>query len=394
MYSAKRSDATTTIQIDSWIELVMNLGILSPNQLHALCGKVNEILIAESNVKDVPLPCTIVGDIHGQFIDLLELFEIAGKPPLTNFLFLGDFVDRGFHQVETITLLFLLKVRYPDRITLIRGNHECRSLTTTYGFQRECKMKYDQSQDGSFVWNLFLESFDHLPLAAIVGGRLFCVHGGLSPDVQSIDHVRILDRFQDLPHDGPMADLLWSDPDDAIDGFFPSSRGAGYLFGEKVTNAFLRRNQVTHIVRAHQLCNEGYRLEFHNTVVTVWSAPDYCYRCRNIASVLEVDENMCMYFNTFYQSHSAARAPRQQDVRYITNQYFADEEKDSKTSDPRELELKKRMSEKYDDRDEMDLFERDLNDEETQRIMNEQMLRAASKTSASLQDDQDEEDNN
>ncbi|KAA6312648.1 MAG: putative ser thr protein phosphatase, partial [Streblomastix strix] len=96
------------------------------------------------------------------------------------------------------TLLFVLQVRYPDRITIIRGNHECRSLTTTYGFQRECKMKYDQSQDGSFVWNLFLESFDHLPLAAIVGGRLFCVHGGLSPDVQSIDHVRILDRFQDL----------------------------------------------------------------------------------------------------------------------------------------------------------------------------------------------------
>ncbi|KAH7827857.1 putative Metallo-dependent phosphatase [Monocercomonoides exilis] len=293
-----------THSLDEALEYVMKVNILNEDKVRAMCEQVKTILLQESNVRIINAPCTIVGDIHGQFLDLLEMFEIAGKCPFTNFLFLGDYVDRGHHCVETITLLFLLKIRYPERITLLRGNHECMSLSSSYGFYTECKQKYGSS---TTIWNYFTDAFNFLPLAAIVGGRLFCVHGGLSPDIQTIDQIRILDRFQDIPHEGPMNDLLWSDPDEKIDGFAQSERGAGYLFGKDIVNAFLHRNKMTHIIRAHQLCYEGYNLQFYNTVVTVWSAPDYCYRCKNVGAVLEVDDALSMFFNTFYKSPYSER---------------------------------------------------------------------------------------
>ena len=236
---------------------------ISESQVKELCLKAREILVEEGNVQYVDAPVTvsefllspkiviftafqICGDIHGQFFDLLELFKVGRFCPETNYLFmgernmrpscsppradtcLGDFVDRGFYSVETFLLLLAFKVRYPDRITLIRGNHESRQITQVYGFYDECQRKYGSAN----VWRYCCEVFDYLALAAVVDGRVLCVHGGLSPNIEYIDQVctvllnqvqefliqwslkiRAIDRKQEVPHDGPMCDLLWSDPD-------------------------------------------------------------------------------------------------------------------------------------------------------------------------------------
>ncbi|THU59224.1 hypothetical protein C4D60_Mb03t22710 [Musa balbisiana] len=205
------------------------------SEVKALCLKAIEILVEESNVQRVDAPVTICGDIHGQFYDMKELFKVGGECPKTNYLFLGDFVDRGFYSVETFLLLLALKVRYPDRITLIRGNHESRQITQVYGFYDECLRKYGSVN----VWRYCTDIFDYLSLSALIENKIFSVHGGLSPAITTLDQllelsdqqIRTIDRKQEVPHDGGMCDLLWSDPEDAVDGWGISPRGAGYLFG-------------------------------------------------------------------------------------------------------------------------------------------------------------------
>jgi hypothetical protein len=143
----------------------------------------------------------------------------------------GDFVDRGYFSLETFSLLMALKARWPDRITLLRGNHESRQITQVYGFYDECQHKYGNAN----VWKSCCQVFDYLNLAAIIDGRVLCVHGGLSPDVRTLDQVRIIARAQEVPHEGAFCDLMWSDPDD-VPTWSVSPRGAGWLFGEKVTS--------------------------------------------------------------------------------------------------------------------------------------------------------------
>lgn len=230
---------------------------------------------------------TLVGDVHGQFHDLIELFSIGGKPPDTNYLFLGDYVDRGYFSVETVSLVIALKVRFPTRVFIIRGNHESRQITQVYGFYDECLRKYGNSN----VWKLFTDLFDFMPLTAVVENEIFCPHGGLSPALETLDHIRDLNRNQDVPQEGPMCDLLWSDPDDRI-GWGRSPRGAGHTFGDDVSKSFLRRNGLSLIVRAHQLVMEGYNWCHSDSVLTLFSAPNYCYRCGNKAAIMQIDEQM------------------------------------------------------------------------------------------------------
>jgi len=186
-------------------EDVTNFNLLDEGEVEELCSLAKETLAKEENVVSVPAPVTVVGDIHGQFLDLHELWRVAGHAPSTNFLFLGDYVDRGYYSVETLTLVILLKVRYPNRVFLLRGNHECRQITQVYGFYDECMRKYATAH----VWHLFGEIFDYLPLAAVVQNRVFCPHGGLSPNIDNVDDVKKLDRFTEPPHEGPICDLLW-----------------------------------------------------------------------------------------------------------------------------------------------------------------------------------------
>ncbi|KAG8954142.1 serine threonine-protein phosphatase [Tulasnella sp. 424] len=226
--------------------------------------------------------------------DLSELFRIGGNSPDTNYLFMGDYVDRGYYSVETVTLLVALKLRYRDRITILRGNHESRQITQVYGFYDECLRKYGNAN----VWRFFTDLFDYLPLTALIDGQIFCLHGGLSPSIDTLDHVRSIDRIQEVPHEGPMCDLLWSDPDDRA-GWGISPRGAGYTFGQDISEAFNHNNGLTLVARAHQLVMEGYNWSQDKNVVTIFSAPNYCYRCGNQAAIMEIDERLSYSFLQF-----------------------------------------------------------------------------------------------
>lgn len=192
---------------------------------------MKEILVEESNVQPVSAPVIICGDIHGQFYDLMELFRTGGEIPNSRYVFLGDYVDRGYNSVETLELLLCLKLKYPGHITLLRGNHESRQISLSYGFYEEISKKYGNVNP----WRYFTEVFDYFSIAAIIEGKVFCIHGGLSPLISTIDQIRLINRKMEIPHEGAFCDLMWSDPDD-IETWILSNRGAGYIFGWKVVN--------------------------------------------------------------------------------------------------------------------------------------------------------------
>jgi len=295
--------------LDEQIERLKRCEYLKEFEVKAICQKAREILLNEPNVPRIEAPVTICGDVHGQFYDVMELFQIGGECPQRNYLFLGDFVDRGLYSVETFLLLIALKVRYPDRITLIRGNHESRQITLVYGFYDECLRKYGSVN----VWRYCTDIFDCLNLAAVINNQIFCVHGGLSPSISTIDQIEVIDRKQEVPHEGAMCDLMWSDPEEIV-GWGLSPRGAGYLFGGDVVEKFQETNNLSLIVRAHQLVMEGHKLMFGRKLVTVWSAPNYCYRCGNVASILELDEHLDLNFKTFEAAPAEDRNPIRQSI--------------------------------------------------------------------------------
>eukprot|EP01012_Entosiphon_sulcatum_P018264 TRINITY_DN22_c0_g3_i1.p2 TRINITY_DN22_c0_g3~~TRINITY_DN22_c0_g3_i1.p2 ORF type:complete len:340 (-),score=78.04 TRINITY_DN22_c0_g3_i1:993-1907(-) len=284
------------MDLDKWIEQIRRCEPLAEADLKKLCRHVMDILIEESNVQVVPAPVIICGDVHGQFHDLLELFRTGGEVEQgSSYIFMGDFVDRGFNSLETLTLLLLLKARFPNRITLLRGNHESRQVTQIYGFYDECQRKYG----GADAWRCCAEVFDCMNIAALVEGKVFCVHAGLSPAIRTVDQIRVIIRRQEIPNEGAFCDLMWSDPDN-VETWSISPRGAGWLFGGRVTNEFMSLNGLGLICRAHQLVQEGYKYHFNDEkLVTVWSAPNYCYRCGNLASILRVDEQLNREFRTF-----------------------------------------------------------------------------------------------
>nr|AAK52678.1 serine/threonine phosphatase Pph21p [Yarrowia lipolytica] len=304
---------TTRGQLDAWIARLTECQPLSEDDVNELCNMAKGVLQKEENVQPVHAPVTICGDVHGQFHDLMELFKIGGPCPDTNYLFMGDYVDRGYYSVETVSYLVAMKVRYPNRLTILRGNHESRQITQVYGFYDECLRKYGNAN----VWRAFTSLFDYFPVTALVENQIFCLHGGLSPMIESIDNIRELNRFQEVPHDGPMCDLLWSDPDDR-GGWGMSPRGAGFTFGADISEQFNHTNNLSLISRAHQLVMEGFSWAHEQQVVTIFSAPNYCYRCGNQAAIMEVDENLS---NSFLQYDPCPR-PGEPSVSRRTPDYF------------------------------------------------------------------------
>jgi len=284
-------------ELDEQINRTLHKGELKAEECQCLCELIREILADEPNCVQVRAPVTIVGDLHGQFQDFKELLRIAAPPPDTNYLFLGDFVDRGECSLRTVSLAFLFKARYSQRVCLIRGNHESRQITQAYGFYDECLRTYGTP----LVWKSFTDAFDYLPLAAIIENEIFCTHGGLSPFLPALDDVCQLDRFQEMPHEGPICDLLWSDPVDRF-GWGISRRGAGYEFGPDVSEQFNHANGLRLIVRAHQLVMDGFQWCHDRDVVTVFSAPNYCHRSRNLGAIMEIDEHLNHKFIQFCES--------------------------------------------------------------------------------------------
>ena len=277
-------------------------GKLSEAQLTKILNRGIDLLKQEQNLIRVEAPIVIVGDIHGQFYDLLKMFEVAGgMPPKQRFLFLGDYVDRGYFSIECFLYLLALKINHPQHIYLLRGNHECRHLTRHFTFRLECVYKYSEA-----LYDTCMSAFDALPLAAVVSNQLFCVHGGIGPDLKDPEDVNQLNRFSDPPKTGLFCDLLWSDPDQSygseglLTPLFPSnsSRGCSYRYTYKAVSRFLGANNLLAIVRGHEAQNTGYRLYdcgkpgTFPTVITVFSAPNYCDAYNNKAAIIKYDNEV------------------------------------------------------------------------------------------------------
>ncbi|TYI35240.1 hypothetical protein ES332_A03G062600v1 [Gossypium tomentosum] len=199
---------------------------LMEGEIRQLCTVAREIFIQQPTLLELEAPIKICGDIHGQYVDLLRIFEYGGFPPSVNYLFLGDYVDRGKQSLETICLLLAYKIKYPDNLFLLRGNHECASINRIYGFYDECKRRFNVK-----VWRIFTECFNCLPVAALIDDKILCMHGGLSPDLTNLDQIRALTRPTDVPDTGLLCDLLWSDPGRDIKGWGMSDRGVSFTFG-------------------------------------------------------------------------------------------------------------------------------------------------------------------
>jgi serine/threonine-protein phosphatase 2A catalytic subunit len=281
--------------IEAQFQYVLNTSELSCNDCITLSESVQEVLQAEPNCLSLQSPLTLVGDIHGQFNDLKELISNVGSSPEARYLFLGDFVDRGEHSVRTLCLAWLMKLRSRERVFLLRGNHECRSITQCYGFYDECIMLFGNT----LAWSAFMRAFDCLPLTAVIDSGIFCTHAGLSPNLNTIDDINELDRFREIPHDGPMCDLVWSDPWEH-EGWSFSYRGAGYQFGQDVSEKFNHENGFKFIARAHHVVMEGYEWHHDGNVVTVFSAPNYGSQVDNTGAVMRIEENLECSFAQSY----------------------------------------------------------------------------------------------
>jgi len=261
----------------------------------ALCHHMREIFASEPPLLKLHAPLTVCGDTHGQFPDLMRIFEYDGDgkgyPPNTRYLFLGDYVDRGKWSVEVICLLFAFKIRYPDNIYLLRGNHEDASLNRVYGFYDECKRKYNVK-----VWKTFVDVFNWMPVSAIIDNRILCMHGGLSPDMKHYSQIdTAVQRPSKIPDSGIMCDLLWADPEKGItepSGWMQNDRGISWVFSEKVVEDFVKANDLDLICRAHMVVENGYEFFANMRLVTIFSAPNYDNAFTNSGAMLCVDKNL------------------------------------------------------------------------------------------------------
>jgi len=264
---------------------------LGSDEVTFLLEECAAVLTAQPALLELEAPIQICGDIHGQFHDLLRLFEHCGFPPDANYLFLGDYVDRGKNGLECVALLMAYKVKYPENFFMLRGNHECASINRIYGFYDECKRRYNIK-----MWKKFQDVFNVLPFAAIVDEKIFCVHAGLSPDLNSPEQIKRISRPTDVPDSGLLCDLLWSDPELDVAGWAENDRGVSYTFGADVVGKFLSKHDFDLVVRAHQVVEDGYEFFADRQLVTIFTAPNYCGEFDNAGAVMAVDESLMCSF--------------------------------------------------------------------------------------------------
>uniref|UniRef100_A0A8P4KJ59 Serine/threonine-protein phosphatase n=1 Tax=Dicentrarchus labrax TaxID=13489 RepID=A0A8P4KJ59_DICLA len=242
--------------------IYFNVVQMTEAEVRGLCIKSREIFLSQPILLELEAPLKICGDIHGQYTDLLRLFEYGGFPPEANYLFLGDYVDRGKQSLETICLLLAYKIKYPENFFLLRGNHECASINRIYG---------------------------------------------LSPDLQSMEQIRRIMRPTDVPDTGLLCDLLWSDPDKDVQGWGENDRGVSFTFGADVVSKFLNRHDLDLICRAHQVVEDGYEFFAKRQLVTLFSAPNYCGEFDNAGGMMSVDESLMCSFQILKPSEKKAK---------------------------------------------------------------------------------------
>lgn len=301
---------SSRIDVDNIIDRLIDIGInkknqhkkkdklpLSEQEVKYILGKSRSIFLDQPSLLRLSPPVKIVGDIHGQFHDLIRIFNCCGYPPYTNYLFLGDYVDRGYKSLETMLLLLCYKIKYPENFFMLRGNHESANITKIYGFYDECKRRLVNRK----LWKNFVDVFNVLPIAATINDKIFCVHGGLSPQLSQLSQIEAIRRPTDVPDSGLLTDLLWSDPDPGVKSFSPTSwplndRGVSYCFGRKHVDYFCNTFKWDLIVRGHMVVEDGYEFFNKRKLVTLFSAPNYCGEFNNYGAIMNVNKSLYCSF--------------------------------------------------------------------------------------------------
>ncbi|KAI4378996.1 hypothetical protein MLD38_016406 [Melastoma candidum] len=239
---------------------------LSESEVRQLCVVSREIFLQQPNLLELEAPFTICGDIHGQYSDLLRIFEYAGFPPQVNYLFMGNYVDYGKQSLETICLLLAYKIKYPENFFLLRGNHECASINRIYGFYDECKRRFNVR-----LWKTFTDCFNCLPVAALIDEKILCMHGDPSRDVR---------------------------------GWGMNDRGVSYTFGADKVNEFLIRHDLDLICRSNQVVEDGHEFFADRQLVTIFSAPNFRGEYDNAGAMMSVDETLMCSFQILKKNAS------------------------------------------------------------------------------------------
>ena len=271
------------------------------------------LLLNDPVLLELKAPLCICGDIHGQFYDLLRIFEILNYPPKTNYLFLGDYVDRGKQSLETILLLLILKIKYPKNIYLLRGNHECEVVNRQYGFFDECKRRTSIK-----IFKLFTNLFNVLPITALIENRILCMHGGLAYGLKKVEELKILRRPTDIPDEGILCDLVWSDPSEELpDCWGTNERGISYTFSKDVVREFCEKNDLDLICRAHQVVEEGYEFFSDMRLVTIFSAPNYMGEFDNNGGILSINEDLLCSFHIINPIFSKEKKKKEKINKFV-----------------------------------------------------------------------------
>ncbi|CAI8493319.1 unnamed protein product [Hanseniaspora opuntiae] len=218
-------------------------------EIELICMKAREVFLSQPSLLKLKSPTKVVGDVHGQFPDLLRILKLSGDPSETGYLFLGDYVDRGKQSLETITLLLLYKIKYSQTFFMLRGNHESSQVTKIYGFYDECKRRCGTSK----VWKYYVDCFNSLPFAGVISDKIFCVHGGISPYLQNMSQI------------------------------------------EKILRP-TERFQFDLVIRGHMVVEDGYEFFGKKRLVTIFSAPNYCGEFNNWGAVMDVDKDLICSF--------------------------------------------------------------------------------------------------
>lgn len=266
---------------------------LSEAEIRGLCLKSREIFLEQPILLELEAPLKVVGDIHGQYYDLLRLFEYGGFPPEANYIFLGNYVDRGKQSLETISLLLAYKIKYPENFFLLRGNHECAPINRIFGFFDECKRRFNIR-----LWKSFIDCFNCMPVAAIIDEKIFCCHGGLSPDLQSMEQIRCIMRPTSVPDQGLLCDLLWANPDKEVDewGENTDDNISFKVFGPVIVSKFLAKHDFDMVCRGKQMVEDGYEFFAKRQLVTIFSAPNFCGVFDNAGAMMSIDETLMCSF--------------------------------------------------------------------------------------------------
>ncbi|PSR86435.1 Serine/threonine-protein like [Actinidia chinensis var. chinensis] len=314
-----------------WKPPVRRQFFLDCNEIADLCDSAERIFSSEPSVLQLRAPIKIFGDLHGQFGDLMRLFDEYGSPSTAgdiayiDYLFLGDYVDRGQHSLETITLLLALKVEYTQNVHLIRGNHEAADINALFGFRIECIERMGE-RDGIWVWQRINRLFNWLPLAALIEKKIICMHGGIGRSINHVEQIENLQRPITMEAGSiVLMDLLWSDPteNDSVEGLRPNARGPGLVtFGPDRVMEFCNNNDLQLIVRAHECVMDGFERFAQGHLITLFSATNYCGTANNAGAILVLGRDLVVVPKLIHPLPPAISSPETSPERHIEDTWM------------------------------------------------------------------------